>query len=151
MEDIFDAKVVQNVINRINHLTPESQRNWGKMSVDQMLAHCNVVYEMVYEQEKHKKPRFLMKLMMRNFVKPKTTNEIPYKPNLPTGPMFIMKGNKDFDLEKKRLIGFLQKTQQLGREAFDGKESMSFGILSANQWNNMFYKHLDHHLKQFSV
>ncbi|MFY7813596.1 MAG: hypothetical protein ACOVRK_00260, partial [Chryseobacterium taeanense] len=48
MENVFDAKVAQNYIDRINKLTPESQGLWGKMTVDQMLAHCCVSYEMVY-------------------------------------------------------------------------------------------------------
>ena len=59
--------------------------------------------------------------------------------------------NKNFDEEKKRLIGFIQKTQQLGRSAFDGKMSYSFGKLTAQEWNNMLAKHLNHHLDQFGV
>ncbi|MCJ8164098.1 hypothetical protein MKJ04_04535 [Pontibacter sp. E15-1] len=31
------------------------------------------------------------------------------------------------------------------------QESHSFGRLSSQEWNNMFYKHLDHHLSQFGV
>ena len=34
---------------------------------------------------------------------------------------------------------------------FDGKESHSFGPLNKTEWNNMFYKHADHHLTQFGV
>ncbi|MGZ5193719.1 MAG: DUF1569 domain-containing protein [Kaistella sp.] len=151
MQNIFDAKDAQNYIDRINKLSPETQRKWGKMTVDQVLAHLNVAYETIYEQEKHPKPNFIAGFILKNFVKSKTVNELPYKQNLPTGPMFIIKGNKDFELEKKRLIGFIQKTQQLGREAFDGKMSHSFGKLTAQEWNNMLAKHLNHHLEQFGV
>ena len=42
MENVFDAKTAQNYIDRINKLTPETQRKWGKMSADQVLAHLNV-------------------------------------------------------------------------------------------------------------
>ena len=42
MQNVFDAKEAQQYIDRINQLTPETQRKWGKMSVSQMLAHCNV-------------------------------------------------------------------------------------------------------------
>ena len=151
MQNIFDAKIAQEYINRINNLTPETQRKWGKMSVDQVLAHLNVAYETIYEPEKHPKPGFIAGLLLKNFVKSKTVNELPYKQNLPTGPMFIIKGNKNFDEEKKRLIGFIQKTQQLGSTAFDGKMSHSFGKLTAQEWNNMLAKHLNHHLDQFGV
>ncbi|WP_300670877.1 DUF1569 domain-containing protein [Soonwooa sp.] len=151
MRNIFDASDVDVYIKAINSLTPDTPAKWGKMSVDQMLAHCNVTYELVYEPQKHKKPSFLAKWMMKTFVKPKVTNELPYKQNLPTGPMFVIKDRKDFELEKKRLIGFLQKTQQLGAEAFNGKESGGFGILTSKEWNNMMAKHLDHHLAQFGA
>lgn len=151
MENIYDAKEAQNYIDRINNLSSETQRKWGKMSVDQMLAHCNVAYELAFEPEKHKKPGAIAKFLLKTFVKSKTVNEIPYKQNLPTGPMFIVKGDQDFDYEKKRLIGFIQKTQQMGAEGFEGKENPSFGKLTAQEWNNIFAKHLNHHLDQFGV
>ncbi|MBW8361695.1 MAG: DinB family protein [Kaistella sp.] len=151
MQNVFDAKEAQNYIDRINRLTPETQRKWGKMTVDQVLAHMNVAYETIYEPEKHAKPGFIAGFLLKNFVKSKTVNEIPYKQSIPTGPMFIIKGNRNFEEEKKRLIGFIQKTQQLGRESFDGKMSHSFGKLTAQEWNNMLAKHLNHHLEQFGV
>ena len=78
-------------------------------------------------------------------------NGIPYKKNIQTAPEFIIKDSKNFDLEKNRLIDYLIKTQQLGGDYFDGKESNSFGKLTKQEWNNLFYKHLDHHLTQFGV
>ncbi len=151
MQDVFNSKDAQNYIDRINKLSPETNRNWGTMSVDQMLAHCNVTYEMVYEPQKHKAPGGIAKFILKNFVKSKVVGEKSYPQNGPTAPQFKIHGDQDFDLEKKRLIGFIQKTQQLGREAFDGKESFSFGKLKAQEWNNMFAKHLNHHLEQFGV
>jgi hypothetical protein len=151
MENVFDAKDAQNYIDRINNLTPETKGLWGKMTVDQMLAHCNVSYEMVYEQEKHKKPGAIAKFILKSFVKPKVVGEKSYTQNGPTAPQFIVSERKDFEEEKKRLIGFIQKTQQLGTAAFDGKESFSFGKLKSQEWNNMFAKHLNHHLAQFGV
>ena len=151
MEDVFNSKEAQNYIDRINKLSPETNRIWGTMNVDQMLAHCNVTYEMVFEPQKHKAPGGIAKFILKNFVKSKVVGEKSYSKNSPTSPQFKINGNQDFDLEKKRLIGFIQKTQQLGREAFDGKESFSFGKLKAQEWNNMFAKHLNHHLEQFGV
>lgn len=151
MQDIFNAKEAQNYIDRINKLSPETKGKWGTMSVDQMLAHCNVTYEMVYEPQKHKAPGGIAKFILKNFVKSKVVGEKSYSQNSPTAPQFKINGDQDFELEKKRLIGFIQKTQQLGRDAFDGKESFSFGKLKAQEWNNMFAKHLNHHLEQFGV
>ena len=41
MESLFDETVTQEIIERINKLSPDSQRKWGKMNVSQMIAHCN--------------------------------------------------------------------------------------------------------------
>jgi hypothetical protein len=131
-------------------LSPDSKALWGKMSVNQMLAHCNVSYEMVYE-DIHKKPNNFIKIVLRLFVKNKVVNKKPYSKNNPTAPQFIVKDERSFEIEKNRLINYIIKTQELGEDTFEGKISHSFGKLSAKEWNNMFAKHLDHHLTQFSV
>ncbi len=151
MEDVFSAKDAQNYIDRINKLTPDSERQWGKMTVDQVLAHMNVPYAFIFEAEKQKKPGTIAKFLLKNFVKPKVVNEIPYKQSIPTSPVFIIADARNFEEEKKKLIGNIQRVQQLGREAFEGKENSSFGILTAQEWNNMLAKHLNHHLQQFGV
>ena len=151
MQNVFDAKDAQEYINRINNLTPETQRKWGKMSVDQVLAHLNVAYDLTFTPEKFPKPNFIAKFLLLKFVKPKITNEIPYKPSLPTSPAFIIADERNFEEEKAKLIGNIQRVQQLGREAFEGKENINFGKMTAQGWNNMFAKHLNHHLEQFGV
>ena len=148
--NIFEKETVNRIIERINKLTPRSKANWGKMDVGQMLAHCNVTYEMVYET-KHPKPNPFFKLILKLFVKKKVVSDRPYSKNGKTAPQFIINSSKNFEDEKKRLVDFIIKTQKLGEAHFDGKESHSFGKLTKEQWNNMFYKHLDHHLNQFGV
>ena len=151
MQNVFDAKDAQEYINRINNLTPETQRKWGKMSVNQVLAHLNVAYDLTFMPEKFPKPSFIAKFLLSRFVKPKITNEIPYKQSLPTSPAFIIADERNFEEEKAKLIGNIQRVQQLGREAFEGKENINFGKMTAQCWNNMFAKHLNHHLDQFGV
>ena len=151
MQNVFDAQDAQEYINRINNLTPETQRKWGKMSVDQVLAHLNVAYDLTFTPEKFPKPSFIAKFLLSRFVKPKITNEIPYKQSLPTSPAFIIADERNFEEEKAKLIGNIQRVQQLGREAFEGKENINFGKMTAQCWNNMFAKHLNHHLEQFGV
>ncbi len=151
LPNVFTKEVSDEMIGRINKLRPDTQRLWGKMDVGQMLAHLCVAYEMIYEPEKHKKPNFLIRFVLKNFVKKMVTNETPYGKNKPTAPAFKMVSEKDFEIEKARLITYIEKTQALGESHFDGKESFSFGDLNRSEWNNMLYKHLNHHLSQFGV
>lgn len=61
MKDIFDKTVSEETLNRINSLKPNSERKWGKTTVDKMLAHCNVTYELVYN-DKIPKPKGFKKM-----------------------------------------------------------------------------------------
>jgi hypothetical protein len=150
MKNIFLLADTQETIDRIDKLTPDTKGLWGKMTVAQMLAHCNVSYEFVYDN-KHAKPGPFKRFLLKVFVKNAVIGDKPYKRNLPTAPEFLQKEEKNFEKERSRLIDYLRKTQILGEVHFDGKDSQSFGNLSKSQWNTMFYKHLDHHLTQFGV
>lgn len=150
IKNVFDPQEVEVLINRIERLNPEKQPIWGKMNVAQMLAHVNISYEMVYENT-HKRPPFLMRFLLKTFVKPMIINTKPMKKNGPTSPALIRAGEEDFQVQKERLITYLLRTLQAGPSYFEGRESLSFGRLRAEEWNILFYKHLNHHLTQFGV
>lgn len=149
-KNIFLLSDANEVITRIQQLNVHTQPLWGKMAVGQMLAHCNVTYEMVYDNI-HTKPNPVVRFILKMLIKKTVVSEAPYKHNSSTAPQFIIKDDKNFEAEKSRLINYIYKTQELGESHFDGKESHSFGKLTKNEWNNLFYKHLDHHLGQFGV
>ena len=149
-KNLFDKKESQEAIERINKLTPETQHRWGKMDVAQMLAHCNVAYELVYT-DKHPKPKGFKKFMIKLFAKNIVVGPKPYKKNIRTAPAFLIADERDFSIEKKRLVDYIKKTQELGEQHFDGRDSHAFGKLSIKEWNTLFSKHLDHHLQQFGV
>lgn len=151
VKNIFDKQVSNDFIDRINRLNIQSKPLWGKMSVDQMLAHCNVSYDMYYEPQLFNTPNMFQKILLKLFVKPLVVGNKPYPRNSKTAPAFIIKGSCDFQMEKATLINNISLTQQLGSAHFEGAESLSFGKLTANEWNTLFYKHLDHHLSQFGV
>jgi Protein of unknown function (DUF1569) len=150
LPNIFTKPVSEAVIARIQQLTPETAAVWGKMNAAQMIAHCSVTYEMIYE-DKHPQPGAFMRFILKMLVKKTVVTAAPYKQNSQTAPAFLMKDEKNFEAEKHRLINYITKTQELGEGHFDGKASHSFGVLNKNEWNNMLYKHLDHHLRQFGV
>lgn len=150
LPDIFQKQVAESFIDRLTLLKPDTKPLWGRMTADQMLAHCCVSYEYVYDNI-HQRPNAIFRWILSKFVKPSVVSEQPYQHNGGTAPDFIIKGSRDFEEERRRLIAYVQRTQSLGRAHFEGKESHSFGKLSAEEWNNLFYKHLDHHLRQFGV
>lgn len=148
--NLFNEQESQEAISRIQALTAETHPKWGKMNVAQMLAHCNVAYELAYT-DKHPKPKGFQKFLIKLFAKNVVVGPKPYKKNSRTAPVFLITDDREFETEQQRLIDHIQKTQQLGASHFDGKESHAFGALSAKEWNTLFSKHLDHHLTQFGV
>jgi hypothetical protein len=98
------------------------------------------------------KPGMIMKWMLKTFFKQSMVNEVPYRQNLPTGPTFIrLNQNFDIEAEKGKLIGYIQKIQELGPEQLAARPSLSLGMITPQEWNNLLYKHIDHHLRQFGV
>ena len=148
--NIFTKEETEIVVARVNKLNAETKPLWGKMSVDQMLAHCSVSYEMAFEN-KHPKPGAFLRLMLKLFVKKAVVTEKPYPKSSRTAPAFLITDHRNFEAEKTKLINYLRKTAEAGEQYFDGKESLSFGKLTVTEWNNLFYKHIDHHLKQFGA
>ncbi|MEM7037516.1 MAG: DUF1569 domain-containing protein [Bacteroidota bacterium] len=150
IKNIFTQPVVDELVGRIEQLNNQTTPQWGKMSVGQMLAHVNVAYEMAFEKPPAKH-NFFMRFIMMRMIKPIVVGPKPYKKNSRTAPAFKQTTEKDFNVEKERLFGYLKKTVDLGEKHFDGKVSNSFGPLTIKEWNTLFYKHLDHHLSQFGV
>jgi len=150
MKNIFEKTTAQEVISRINQLTPQTQGQWGKMQVAQMLAHCNVAYDMSFTDQ-YKKPGTIARFMLKAFVKRGVVGPKPYPKNSRTAPQFIVEDTRNFEAEKQKLINYIEQCTQHGATYFEGKESHSFGKMTSSEWNVMFYKHLDHHLTQFGV
>jgi hypothetical protein len=46
MKNLFQPDAVGEVISRIDKLQPAAQRQWGKMDVAQMMAHCSAALDL---------------------------------------------------------------------------------------------------------
>ncbi len=92
-----------------------------------------------------------MKLMLKMFVKPVVVGNKPYQKNSQTTPYFVIADDRDFEAEKSKLIAYMKQMQKDGAAKFEGKESPSFGVMTAQEWSNQYYKHLDHHFTQFGI
>jgi hypothetical protein len=126
LPNIFTTLVSQKIVSRIDAVREQAQPLWGKMDAGQMLAHCNISYEIVYE-DFHGRPNLPMRLMLQYLIKPKVCSERAYKKSDRTAPSFVLSGKKDFEKEKARLISYIFKTQVLGEAEFDGKVSIPSG------------------------
>ena len=150
MDNLFSPDGLARAKARLGALTPDAQPQWGSMDVAQMLAHCNVAYELIYT-DKHPRPGPVQRFLIRLLAKQQVVGPKPYPRNGRTAPAFKISGAREFATERQRLVDHLDQTFGLGEDHFDGKENPGFGKLTVAEWNTLFAKHLDHHLTQFGV
>jgi hypothetical protein len=131
---------------RLGTLRPDTTPRWGKMSVDQMLWHCNRAMDVVLGQyhmppEKPPLPKPVMKFIVL---------KLPWAKNLPTSPHFLAKDRYDFEAERQRC---LRLVDILVQRPLDGTwpDHPFFGPMSGRDVSTLMAKHLDHHLTQFGV
>ena len=146
VKDMFDLAVKQEIIERINKLTPESKAQWGKMNVSQMLTHVQLPISCAYGTHQVK-GGFLLKLIGPLF-KSVLYNDKPYKQGLPTDKTYIVVDTKNFDAEKQ---GLLEKLNKFSTDSVVLENHPVWGKMTKEQWSKATWKHLDHHLKQLGV
>lgn len=149
MKTLFQKDAVDEIISRINELTPSSQRLWGRMNVEQMLAHCSVGLETAIGLKFY--PQLFMGKLIGRFFKSFGIGERPINKNSPTNPAFIITKTMEFEKEKENLIFLAKQFSEGGETKCTSNPHSFFGKLTPNEWGMLMYKHLDHHLKQFSV
>ena len=149
MKTIFDAETHGEVLERLSKLSPDSERQWGKMSPAQMMEHSARALEMATGQ-KPMQQAFIGKAIGWIFKK-KFLGEEPFLQNSPTGPTLIIQDEPDFEQTRTRLTGLVNDFHALGDSGTEGNIHGFFGRLSGKEWGETQYKHLDHHLRQFGV
>jgi len=146
----FDASTTESNIKRLENLNKDTQPKWGTMNAGQMLAHLNVAYK-IEDGTINPKPNFLMKFILKTFIKGIVVSDKPFKKNGKTAPVFEMTTEKNFNTEKELFVNYMKKVQEKGASSFDGRVNPSFGKLTTKEWSNLFQKHIEHHFDQFGL
>ncbi|WP_338472867.1 DUF1569 domain-containing protein [Niallia sp. XMNu-256] len=149
MKDIFNQSHAEEILNRIDKLSPNSKPQWGKMDVAKMLAHCSSFQDIA--MGKTFPSRGWLGILIGKFVKPIFYNDKPLSQNMSTIPSILIVGEKEFETEKESLKQKVITFQKNGPHKCTTHPHPFFGKLTSEQWGKGIYKHLDHHLKQFDV
>jgi hypothetical protein len=147
MKTIFDKKVVEELVNRINSLTQFRTAQWGKMTAYQMVKHCTLSEEMYLGKKRYDRlliGRIFGSMSLRGILK----DEQPMKKNQPTHATFKITGNGNLDIEKTKWINLLNEYSGFQNHQFSHP---FFSAMSKEQIGNYVYKHTDHHLRQFNI
>ena len=147
MKSIFDENAFNEIQTRMNNLNENSQPNWGKMDVGQMVWHCQGPFNIMLQKEDYGlKPNWFVKV----FFKKSLYNDKPWSKGLPTAKFLKTKDDKIFGTEITKLKTLIEETYSQ-RDKTEWDPHPGFGYFTAEQWGKMQYKHLDHHFTQFGV
>ena len=149
MKTLFDPVAYDEIVRRVDSIQPGSGRQWGKMTVAQMLEHTARALEMA-AGKRQRKQVFLGKLISWKFRKD-FVGEKPFGRNGPTGPDFIVEGEPDFRRTREKVKTLLGELHALGEKGCDGNIHGFFGRMTGAEWGVTQYKRMDHHLRQFGA
>ena len=149
MKNLFEREAVGAVISRIDTLQPATRRQWGKMDVAQMMAHCSAALDMASGQLIL--PRLFIGRLIGPFVRPIYTNERPFSRSSPTDPKLVVSDQREFLREQEQLKVKVRQFYEGGEGNCTRHPHPFFGALPPQDWSRGMYKHLDHHLRQFGA
>jgi hypothetical protein len=150
MKSLFEESAKAEILNRIDSVSEQATRQWGKMNVSQMLCHCGHGLEMAMGTVKPKRA-FIGRILGPLF-KNKYSDDSSIGKNSPTATELITTASSpEFDNEKSRLRSLVTQFSNKGEAGVTKHPHPFFGSLTPVEWGKGMYKHLDHHLKQFSA
>ncbi|UXE65188.1 MAG: DUF1569 domain-containing protein [Chryseotalea sp. WA131a] len=148
MKNINKPSDYEEIVNRVKLLSTANIRQWGKMDLPQMLVHCTAQLKIALgEITAAPQGSFMMRtalgkwIAFSNFTWPRGT-DTPNEMNVHMNSFTVT----DIENEKKELLDYLARTKsasQLMPHPF-------FGAIRKKEWGRLVYKHINHHLKQFS-
>ncbi len=149
-KDFFSEKMLNALANRVNSITPQSQRQWGTMTPDQMLHHLNLATGSALgyfdlPDESFFLSRTAFKWLLIDLLSEQQKGlQVPLTFKIPPSQHF------DFQYEKKLLLEIINKACKSNTTVNWGPHPL-FGSMSDKEWGRLFTTHIDYHLKQFAA
>jgi hypothetical protein len=149
MKSLFNLADRDEVVHRLAALETDSPRQWGRMSPAQMVRHCMIALE-TGSGDRPMKQKFLGKILTP-FIRSSILGQKPFGRNSPTDPDFVVADERDLAEERTRLLELIRRFAEHGPAVAATQTHAFFGALSGQEWGELMYKHIDHHLRQFGV
>jgi uncharacterized protein DUF1569 len=149
MKSLFVSADCDALRTRLLALQSDSPRQWGKMNPAQMVCHCARALE-TGTGDRPLKQKFIGKVLAP-FVRSSILGEKPFGRNSPTDPSFVVADERELATERARLLELMDRFVRNGAESAGRQTHAFFGKLTGEQWGTLMYKHIDHHLQQFSA
>jgi hypothetical protein len=150
MKNLFEAGTTKEIKERIARLGPGNQRQWGKMTAAQAMAHCSTTMEWAVG-DKVEPRMFLGRILGPLVLSQVLKDEKPMGRNAPTAKSLVVKEDRDLGKECQRLSVLVERFTMGGPQGCTKHPHSFFGQMTPEEWAQLMYKHLDHHLRQFGA
>jgi len=152
MKTLTDVGIKSEVFERMSRLRPDSQRQWGKMAVNQMLCHLSDSFRGVMgEKALGRKDNALTRTVVK-WIALKAPMKWPH--GVKTMPEMDQNigGTPPAEFEKDRLAleKLIERFTSQNRD-FEWRPHPTFAYMSEWEWQRWGYLHVDHHFRQFGV
>ena len=150
MNVITNTSAYESIRKRILALNENSTRQWGRMTVHQMLLHCIDALKMtIGELQVADKSNFLTRTIVKKFALGKSK----FPKSTPTAPELVKTevetNAADIEKDKQILLAYIDKIKNASEKDFEVHPI--FGKMNKIEYGTLIYKHLDHHLRQFGA
>jgi len=141
---LHDPAVHASIRQRIESLRPDTPRQWGRMTIDQMLWHVNIsMREAVGDYTPVLKPVPIPRAVMRWAV-----INLPWGRGARTREDMVVVSSHDFAVQKAECLALVERIVARSLDAA-WPDSASMGRMRGKHWSQLTARHLDHHLRQF--
>jgi len=151
MNSLLDQQMADDIIGRLQQLTPDHKAEWGKMSAHQMLSHCaDVLRDILGDRQ----TPVLVSPEVAERARQIILAPEPFPHDLRAIKLYRQEDGgtqpTNFQDDRTTLISLVKRLQSTA-ENFSFGPHPAIGFLSRDEHGFHTWKHLDHHLRQFGV
>jgi hypothetical protein len=146
MPSAHDHARRQELLDRLERLTPDRPARWGRFMASRMVLHLADALRMANGELAVRPKRLPMKFILR----PLMLHVLPFPKGAPTAPELLARTPESWE----RDVGALRALLAAVEAPAPGTrlpDHPIFGRMSAHDWGTLIYKHADHHFRQFGI
>ncbi len=146
--NLFDDKDRADLLLRIQAFEAGATRRWGTLTPAPALAHMGRQIQLALGELEAKPIRLSpLRYLGLNYL---AIHWMPWPRGIRAPPVFLDPTAEDVAAEQQRLIDLIEAAVARGQEGEWAAHPL-FGSLPGRTWGVLMARHLDHHLRQFSL
>jgi hypothetical protein len=146
-KSLSDARAREELLERLERLTPETPARWGKMTAPQMLAH---VTDWMLMAKGELKAAAKKRPLRYPVVKQLVIYWLPFPKGVPTARELISRKPSEWAIERASVRQHVESFGSLDA-AMVWPDHPAFGKMTPRLWLVLGYRHTDHHFRQFGI